>query len=157
MLRGGGPRSGGGVLYGSPPERVHHISFEYNGRVLRATSHLSWKLGIHRLYGGTAFIRPLRNRNQAIEMNEGPRRGIFYEPRVTRGDVVILSLLPRRDIWVRGGRWPIVIFDYSSSGPYGMFLRITNHEQQTAVFFCVIILLLYSVDNIILSWQNCNK
>ena len=29
---------------------------------------------------------------------QGPGWGIFYEPRVTRGDVVLLSLLPRSGI-----------------------------------------------------------
>ena len=49
--------------------------------------------------------RPLRYRIQAmgkrriqIIKNTRPRMGQFYEPRVTRGDVVILNLLPRSGI-----------------------------------------------------------
>ena len=53
----------GAVPVGSPPERFHHISFEYNGRLLRATNH-----------------------------------DFFHETRITRDDVVILSLLPRSGI-----------------------------------------------------------
>ena len=47
-----------------------HSPFEYNGRLLRATSH-----------------------EQRTTSHD-----FFHEPRVTRGDVVILSLLPRSGI-----------------------------------------------------------
>ena len=47
--------------------RFHHILFEYNGRLLRATSH-----------------EP-----------RATSHDFFHEPRVTRGDVVNLNLLPR--------------------------------------------------------------
>ena len=41
-----------------------------------------------RIRGGRPTWRPY----------EGPGRGVFHEPRVTRDDVVILSLLPRSGI-----------------------------------------------------------
>ena len=77
----------GAVPVGSPPERFHHIPFEYNGRLLRTTS--TYRVsGIYRIRGGRPTWRPY----------EGPGRGVFHEPRVTRDDVVILSLLPRSGI-----------------------------------------------------------
>ena len=57
-----------------PAVRFHHSLFEYNGRFLRATNH------------------------EPRATNHEPRATIFHEPRVTRDDVVILSLLPQSGI-----------------------------------------------------------
>ena len=57
-----------------PVARFHHIPFEYNGRLLRVTNH-----------------EPQTTSHEPRATNHG----LFHEPRVTRGDVVNLNLLPR--------------------------------------------------------------
>ena len=60
----------GQLWLGVPLVRFDHILFEYNGRLLRATSHES----------------------------RATNHGHCHKPRVTRGDVFNLSLLPRSGI-----------------------------------------------------------